>query len=258
MIAYVTAGLVGLALGSFLNVVITRVPRGERVWAGRSHCPQCRVVILWYDNIPLLSYLRLKGRCRSCGASIPLRYPLVELAGALLALALWGRFPGSPLLIAYGPFALALLALSAIDLEHRLLPDAITLPGIGLGLGLALVLPHLSLRGAAAGALLGGLSLYVVGWLYEQFKGRQGLGGGDVKLLAMIGAFLGAAALPLVIFFSAALGSLVGLVVVLAQGRWRQGHWRSAAIPYGPFLAAGALIYLLAAKPLLRLLGGGG
>jgi leader peptidase (prepilin peptidase)/N-methyltransferase len=98
----------------------------------------------------------------------------------------------------------------------------------------------------------------VVGWLYEKIKGRQGLGGGDVKLLAMIGAFLGAAALPLVIFLSAALGSLAGLALVLAQGRWRQGQWRSAAIPYGPFLAAGALIYLLAAEPLLRHLGGGG
>jgi leader peptidase (prepilin peptidase)/N-methyltransferase len=257
MIAYVAAGLVGLAFGSFLNVVITRLPRGERIWAGRSHCPQCHAAICWYDNIPLLSYLRLKGRCRSCGAPIPLRYPLVESAAGLLALALWGRFPYSPLLVAYGPFALALLALSVIDLECRLLPDAITLPGLGLGLGLALVLPHLSFLGAAVGALLGGLSLYVVGWLYEKIKGRQGLGGGDVKLLAMIGAFLGATALPLVIFLSAALGTVVGLALVLAQGRWRQGQWRSAAIPYGPFLAAGALIYLLAWEPLLRLLSGG-
>ncbi|MFZ5447276.1 MAG: prepilin peptidase [Thermodesulfobacteriota bacterium] len=255
MIQYLTAGLVGLAFGSFLNVVITRLPRRERVWAGRSYCPRCRASIFWYDNIPFLSYLWLKGRCRFCGAPIPLRYPLVELAGGLLALVLWGRFPGSPLLIAYGPFALALLALSAIDLEHRLLPDAITLPGIGLGVGLALVLPHLSFLDAATGALLGGLFLYVVGWVYQKIKGRRGLGGGDVKLLAMIGAFLGVAALPWVVLLSAASGSIAGLALVLAQGRWRQGQWRSATIPYGPFLAAGALIYLLAGEKLVRLLG---
>jgi leader peptidase (prepilin peptidase)/N-methyltransferase len=255
--ANVLAFLVGLALGSFLNVVITRLPRGEQIIAGRSRCPHCRTTIRWRDNLPLLSYLWLRGRCRDCGAPISPRYPLVELAAGLLGLALWWRFPASPLLLAYVPFCTALLALSAIDLEHRLLPDAITLPGIGLGLGLALVLPHLAFLEAAAGAAAGGAIFFAIGWLYRKFTGRQGLGGGDVKLLALIGAFLGIQALPFVIFLSAALGSLVGFALVLGTGHWRAGGWRVAAIPYGPFLAAAALIYLFGHRELTRLLAGG-
>jgi leader peptidase (prepilin peptidase) / N-methyltransferase len=250
-------GLFGLALGSFLNVIITRLPRGEQVWHGRSRCPHCLTRLPWYDNIPLLSYLRLRGRCRFCGAPISLRYPVVELSGCLLAVVLWSRFPLSSILIAYVPFTMALLALSAIDLEHFLLPDAITLPGIGLGLGLALVLPHIDFLEAASGAVLGGLSLWSVGWVYQKLKGKRGLGGGDVKLLAMIGAFLGPASIPLVILLSAGLGSLVGLVMAMAQGRCRHGQWQSLSLPFGPFLSAGACIYLVAGDSLLRLLGGG-
>jgi leader peptidase (prepilin peptidase)/N-methyltransferase len=252
------AGLVGLALGSFLNVVITRLPQGESVWAGRSRCPQCRKHLAWYDNIPLLSYVWLGGRCRSCGAAIPWRYPLVELAGGLMALALWHTFPNQLLLLAYGPFSLALLALSAIDLEHRLLPDAITIPGTILGLLLSLMLPHLSFPEAAAGALVGAALFSGVAWLYEKIKGRRGLGGGDVKLLAMIGAFLGLGALPLVVLVSAGLGTLTGLTQVLAQGRGHRGGWQTISLPYGPFLAAGAWCYLFAGARLLNLLSGGG
>lgn len=257
MIFFVLAGLVGLSLGSFLNVVITRLPRREQGWVGRSRCPCCSTRLPWYDNLPLLSYLRLRGRCRFCGAPISCRYPVVELSGCLVSLILWSKFPFDGLLIAYVPFSMALLALSAIDLEHRLLPDAISLPGIGLGLGLALVLPHISFLDAASGAVLGGLSLYSVGWIYQKLRGKRGLGGGDVKLMAMIGAFLGAASLPLVIFLSAALGCLAGFALAVAQGRWHHGQWRSVSLPYGPFLAAGAFIYLLAGENLIRLLGGG-
>ncbi len=257
MAPYLLSSLLGLALGSFLNVVITRLPQGEQIWAGRSRCPFCQTIIAWYDNLPLLSYLMLRGRCRACGTPIPWRYPLVELAGGLLALILWSKFPFNSRLIAYVPFCMALLALSAIDLEHRLLPDAITLPGIGLGLGLALVLPHIGFLEAVGGATLGGLSLYGVGWIYQKLRGTRGLGGGDVKLVAMIGAFLGAASLPLVIFFSAALGCLAGFALVMAQGQYRHGHWRSTSLPYGPFLSAGAFIYLLAGESLLTLMGGG-
>jgi len=254
--SWVLAGLAGLALGSCLNVVITRLPRRESVWAGRSRCPQCRAVPPWHDHIPLLSYLWLRGRCRFCGTAISWRYPLVELLGGLLGAALWLKFPGDLLLLAYGPFCLALLALSAIDLEHRLLPDALTLPGIGLGLGLAAVLPHLSLGAAAAGALWGAASLLLIGWAYEKVRGARGMGGGDIKLMAMIGAFMGPAALPLVLFLGAALGTLAGVTLGLAQGRWRQGQWRTAAIPFGPFLAAGALLYLFWGKNLPGVFGG--
>ena len=251
--SYLLIFLVGLALGSFGNVVITRLPQGEQFWRGRSRCPQCRATLAWRDNIPLLSYLWLRGRCRFCGAAISWRYPLVELAAGALALALWASFPERLLLLAYAPFGAALLLLSAIDLEHRLLPDAITLPGIALGLLLALALPQLSFREAAAGALLGGAAFFAVGWIYEKFAGRQGLGGGDIKLMAMIGAFLGLPAVPYVIFLSAALGTLVGLALALLTRRWRGGQWRLVAIPYGPFLAAAALIYLFAGRYLFKI-----
>ena len=251
-------GLVGLALGSFLNVVITRLPQGESGWGGRSRCPHCRSPLSWHDTIPLCSYLWLKGRCRACGDTISWRYPLVELAGGVMTLALWLTFPDRLLLLAYGPFCLALIALTVIDLEHRLLPDAITIPGIMLGLLLSLLLPHLSFQEAAAGALVGAGLFYGIGWLYEKLTGRRGLGGGDVKLLAMIGAFLGVWALPLVILVSAGLGTLTGLVRVVSQGPGHRGQWRTVSLPYGPFLAAGAWCYLFWGERLLNLLSGGG
>jgi leader peptidase (prepilin peptidase)/N-methyltransferase len=247
------AFLVGLALGSFLNVVATRLPLGEQFWTGRSRCPHCRTPLPWYDNLPLLSYFRLKGRCRFCGAAISRRYPLLELAGGLLALALWLRFPWSPLLFAYGPFGGALLVLSAIDLEHRLLPNTITYPGIILGLALSLVLPHLSFIEAFLGALFGGGFFFLTGWLYERITGKRGMGGGDVKLLAMIGAFLGVTSLPYIIFASAALGTLAGLGLILAA-KGEGGGWRTTRIPFGPFLAAGALLYLFLGDELVKLL----
>jgi len=266
--------LVGLALGSFLNVVITRVPRGEGVLGGRSRCPRCRATLPWRDNVPLVSYLLLKGRCRFCGGAISRRYPAVELASGGLALALWQYFPGSPLLLVYGPFCGALVALSAIDLEHLVLPDCLTLPGIALGLLLALIFPHLTFLPSAAGALLGGAIFYGVSLFYRRLAARRGLtgdaalgmGGGDVKLMAFIGAFLGVEALPLVIFLSAALGSLAGVILVLARRRapdqggpeaGRRGQWRFTPVPHGPFLAVAALIYLFGGGELLRLVGGG-
>jgi leader peptidase (prepilin peptidase)/N-methyltransferase len=252
------AGLVGLALGSFLNVVITRVPQGEALCCGRSRCPHCRQPLSWYDNIPLLSYVWLRGRCRACGATIPWRYPLVELTGGLMVLALWRAFPDKLLLLAYGPFCLALVALTAIDLEHRLLPDVITLPGILLGLLLSLALPHLSFLESLAGALVGGGLFFATARLYEKLAGRRGLGGGDVKLLAMIGAFLGIEALPLVIVISAGLGALAGLILILAQAPSQRRRWRTLSLPYGPFLAAGAWCYLFWGERLLNLLKPGG
>jgi leader peptidase (prepilin peptidase)/N-methyltransferase len=241
MAAYLLAGLVGLALGSFLNVVITRLPQGEAVWAGRSRCPRCRTPLPWHDNLPFLSYLRLGGRCRFCGAPISWRYPAVELTGGLLAVALWARFPGSPLLLAYGPLAAVLVVLTVLDFEHRWIPDAITLPGIALGLALSLVLPHPPFLEAALGAAAGATFFAGVNWVYERWSGRRGMGGGDVKLLALIGAFLGVRALPEIVLVSAALGSLAGLAWA-----WRSGQGRHTPIPYGPYLAMAAVLHLLA------------
>jgi leader peptidase (prepilin peptidase) / N-methyltransferase len=258
MLDYLVAGMVGLAVGSFLNVVITRLPQGEAFGWGRSRCPQCRFQLPWYDTIPLFSYIFLHGRCRWCGAAISRRYPGVELAGALLALALWFTFPFSPLLFAYTPFGMALIALSAIDLEQGLLPDAITLPGIGLGLLLSLIIPDLSFPSALAGALVGAAIFQGIAWSYAKWSGKQGMGGGDVKLLALIGAFLGLESLPWVIFGSAALGTLAGMITVLVRGQRQEGGWRTLPIPYGPFLAAGALIYLFGHTYLQRFLEIGG
>jgi leader peptidase (prepilin peptidase)/N-methyltransferase len=250
------AVLVGLILGSFLNVVITRLPRGESLWAPRSRCPQCRQPLAWYDNIPLVSYAFLRGRCRACQTPIPWRYPLVELAGGLMILALWRTFPYQPALLAYVPFCLALVALTVIDLEHRLLPDAITLPVIILGLLLSLVLPCLTLWESAAGALGGGALFAGIAWGYEKLTGRPGLGWGDVKLLAMIGAFLGVWALPWVIFISAGLGTLTGILQLLMASPGGRGQWRTLPLPYGPFLAIGACCYLFGSAWLHILSGG--
>jgi leader peptidase (prepilin peptidase)/N-methyltransferase len=238
------AFLMGLILGSFVNVVITRLPQGESLWSPRSRCPRCRQPLAWYDNIPLISYAFLRGRCRACHALISWRYPLVELTGGLMVLALWLTFPHQFLLLAYVPFFLALMALTAIDLEHRLLPDAITLPGILLGLLFSLLLPDLVFWESAAGALVGAALFAGIAWGYEKIAGRRGMGWGDVKLLAMIGAFLGLRALPWVILISAGLGTLAGLLQVAVTGPGARGHWRAVSLPYGPFLALGVCCYL--------------
>lgn len=237
--AVLLAGLVGLAVGSFLNVVITRLPRGESPFRGRSRCPQCDAPLRWRDNLPLMSYLLLRGRCRACGGPIPWRYPLVELVSGLLGAALWLKFPGSPLLLAYAPFGAALVALSFLDLEHFWLPDVLTLPLTLLGLIFSLILPHLRWYEAFSGALVGGGAFYVVAWGYYRLTGREGLGLGDAKLLALIGAFLGIRALPWVVLLSALMGAGVGAVLI-----WRERAGRLTPIPYGPFLAAAALLYL--------------
>lgn len=252
MAVQVLVFLVGLSLGSFLNVVISRLPLEKRVWVGRSRCPHCLAPLPWRDNLPLVSFFLLRRRCRFCAHPISWRYPAVELAGGLLALALWAKFPGSYLLLVYGPFSAALVVLTVLDLEHRWLPDVITLPGVGLGLLFSLIFPHLAFWQALAGVLLGGGVFYLLGWGYERLTGKMGMGGGDVKLMALIGAFLGLKSVPFVILLSAALGSLVGLAAVLISGNWRQGGWRTAAIPYGPFLAGAALVYLLGHQELLR------
>jgi leader peptidase (prepilin peptidase)/N-methyltransferase len=226
------AALLGLIVGSFLNVCIYRIPRRANIVFPPSHCPNCRQPIKPYDNIPLLSYLLLRGRCRGCGGRIPLRYPVVEAAAGVGFAAIVGRYGINSSSLLYLIFFSVLLVLAFIDLEHQILPDVITLPGIPLGLLLGLLLPQARFLSSALGLLLGGMLFYLVAFL-----SRGGMGGGDIKLAAMIGSFLGWQRLLLTIFLATFFGSLIGLSL-LATGL----KSRKDPIPFGPFLSLGAFL----------------
>lgn len=257
----VACALLGLFVGSFLNVVIHRLPRMmERDWHAqaaelrgeepataqrynlavpRSSCPACEQRIGALDNIPLLSYIALRGRCRHCQHPIGRRYPLVELCSALLSgLAAWHFGTGAALAGAL-LFIWALLALTCIDLDTQLLPDQITLPLLWLGLAFNLSNTYVPLADAVVGAMAGYLTLWSVFWLFKLVTGKEGMGYGDFKLLAAIGAWLGWQMLPLVILASSLVGALVGIALILG-GR----HGRGTPIPFGPYLAAAGLIAL--------------
>jgi leader peptidase (prepilin peptidase)/N-methyltransferase len=237
----------GAIVGSFLNVVIARLPQeGQSVVFPASRCPACQTAIRWYDNIPLLSFLLLRRRCRACHAVISWRYPAVELAMALLSLALLSRFGLSVAFGIYFLYTAALLAIIFIDAEHQLIPDVISLPGLGLGLALSLVNPYVGWQDAAIGILAGGGSFYLIAWVYYLITKREGMGGGDIKLLAMIGAFQGWQALPFVVFISSLLGTVVGVGAMVKQ---RKGG--RTVIPYGPFLAIASLLYLFFRREIL-------
>ena len=260
---YAVALIVGLVVGSFLNVCIHRLPRQESVvWPG-SQCPRCAAPIAWYDNIPLLSWLLLRARCRSCGGSISARYPLVELTTGLLAVLALVRFGPTPGGLVAFAFAAALLVVSVVDLEHLIIPDVVSLPGILVGLAVSALVPGgVGLWNAIAGVWLGGGLLWLVAMTYERATGVEGLGLGDAKLLAMVGAFLGWQASPAVLVIASVVGTVAGLAVLLshdgrhAARRVRRMlgpaavavHWRRAArrtaIPFGPFLALGAAVAL--------------
>lgn len=238
MIWPVVVGLLGLFIGSFLNVCIYRLPRSESiVWPG-SHCPTCGAAVKPWDNIPVLSYAILRGRCRQCAAPISPRYPLVEILSALLALALLYRFGPSVAFVIYYLFACALLVITFIDLDYQIIPDSISIGGIVVGLVLVAWLP-ISYRDALIGLGLGAGSLIAIIYGYFLLTKRQGMGGGDVKLLGMIGVFIGWQGVLFTIFISSVIGTVVGIAWILMQGKNMK-----AAIPFGPFLSLGAIIYL--------------
>ena len=229
----------GLCIGSFLNVCIYRLPLGKSIVIPGSSCPKCGHRLRWWENIPILSFLLLRARCSSCGARISIQYPAVELLTGIFSLMLWYKFGLTASLFVYLCFTASLIVVSVIDLKYQIIPDVISLPGIVLGLLSSFLLPRLSWEDSMLGILTGGGSLYLVAWGYELIAQREGMGGGDIKLLAMIGGFLGWQAIPLVIFLSATLGSVIGLLMILVQKKGRY-----MAIPYGPFLAIAALIFL--------------
>lgn len=257
------AGLLGLCIGSFLNVVIHRLPRMmEQDWQvqcaelrgeplpdtgevltlsrPRSRCPNCGHQITAWENIPLFSYLLiLKGKCSGCDARISPRYPIIEALTALLSA--WTVWHFGPTLQAAGGLLLiwSLIALAAIDLDTQLLPDSITLPLLWLGLGFNLASTYTDLASAVIGAMAGYLSLWSVFWLFKLFTGKEGMGYGDFKLLAALGAWLGWQMLPSIILLSSVVGALVGITLIIAAR-----HGRNVPIPFGPYLAAAGAIAL--------------
>jgi leader peptidase (prepilin peptidase)/N-methyltransferase len=256
-LTYFITFIFGALVGSFLNVCILRIPKGESLVSPRSHCPECSTPIAFYDNIPLVSYLCLCASCRSCGARISARYFVVELLMALSAVGLHWRFGLGLAFVVGFVFTAALIVISFIDLDVRIVPDVISLPGIVLGFLFSLVGGYLMTDALAIvptplssvlGILVGGGFLFLTAWAYERFTGVQGMGGGDIKLLAMIGAFLGWQSIPLTIFFASLAGSMIGVSVMIATGAGRR-----LALPFAPFLCAGALIYLFFGRQLMLL-----
>jgi leader peptidase (prepilin peptidase)/N-methyltransferase len=235
----------GAMIGSFANVCILRIPAEESIVYPGSRCPGCKKPVAWYDNVPLLSWLALRGRCRSCSESISFRYFIVELITALAAVALYLRVDFGVEWLVMFLFVTSLIIVSFVDLDHRIIPDVISLPGIVVGF-------LLSLRGepgpisSAMGILLGGGLLLAVAWGYHAATGREGMGGGDVKLLAMIGAFLGWKAVPFTMLVSSLTGSIVGVSLM-----WWTGSDTKYAIPFGPFLALGAIVYVFSGEEII-------
>lgn len=242
---WVILALLGLSVGSFLNVCVHRLPRGESLVRPPSRCPQCGYVLRWYDNIPVAGYLLLGGRCRQCRGPIAIRYPALELVTLLVFLIHAAAFGWSGLLVVRLLFACALIVLFAIDLEHHLLPDVITLPGIVIGLAASVAFPP-GLADAVLGIFIGGGALWLIGEAYFRYSGQEGMGGGDVKMLAMIGAFLGWKLVLVTLVLSSVGGSLIGvLVIALKRGDMKY------ALPYGTFLALGAMAASLVGERLI-------
>jgi leader peptidase (prepilin peptidase) / N-methyltransferase len=233
-VALAFAAAFGAVAGSFLNVLIYRLPLGRSVVWPSSACPHCGRELTWYENVPVFSYLALRARCRTCRGSISVRYPLVEaLTAAMFAAAWWYYGPGV-LLASRLVFGCALVVLFAIDLEHHLLPNAITLPGIVAGFGFSLFTEP-GWQASIIGALAGGGALFAIAEAYYRVRHEEGLGMGDVKMLAMIGAFLGWKLALVTLMMASLAGSFAGLVLIVSK---RGGM--KYALPFGTFLALGA------------------
>jgi leader peptidase (prepilin peptidase)/N-methyltransferase len=228
-----------MCIGSFLNVCIYRIPNGSSIVRPPSSCPVCNASIKWFDNIPVVSYILLRGRCRGCKTRISIRYPIVEMLTGLFAVIAWMEFGLSLSALIYFFFITILLVITFIDIDHRIIPDIISLPCIPLGFALSFVLPSITWIDSLLGIALGGGSLLAIAWGYQLFRGKEGMGGGDIKLLAMIGAFLGWKGVLFTIMASSFTGTAVGIIMMI-----RAGGGMKMALPFGPFLAIGAILYL--------------
>lgn len=249
IIACAGAALFGAVVGSFLNVCIYRVPLRESIVTPRSFCPSCRKTIPLYDNIPILSYLLLRGACRSCGSRISPVYPVIEVATALISLLLFHKYGLS---WKYGIsfiFVSALLVVTVIDIRYQIIPDAISIPGIPLAVLASAAVMGRPWLDALLGALIGGGLLFLVAAGYWLFTRREGMGGGDIKLLAMIGGFFGWQSLFFIVLASSVAGALVGLAIILMK----KGSLKYA-VPFGPFLSLAAFLNFFVGDVFERLL----
>ena len=229
----------GLCIGSFLNVCIYRLPARKSISHPRSSCPSCGELIRFYDNIPVLSYVILRGRCRFCNVSISLRYPVVEILCGLFAVITFVKYGLTLEALIYFIFIASLLVITFIDIDHQIIPDVISLPGIPIFFVASFALPDIQYLESLLGILVGGGSLLLVAWTYNLVTKKEGMGGGDIKLLAMIGAVIGWKGVLFTIFIASAVGTISGMLVML---KTRKG--RKLAIPFGPFLAIGGIAYI--------------
>ncbi len=237
--------VIGLLFGSFSNVVIYRCPHGKSVVRPRSSCSKCNKFIAWYDNIPVLSWLLLRGKCRNCKTNISIRYPLVELINGFLFLGLYLKLGISWTLLESIVFVWSLTVASFIDLDHMILPDKFTLSGIVIGLVGAILSPEREWMPAVLGVLIGGGFLWAIAYLYFLIRKEEGMGGGDIKLLAWIGAVLGWTAVPFVILVSSILGTVIGVLLLL-----RSKNGMKTMIPFGPYLSMAAVLYIFCGRTL--------
>lgn len=239
--------LFGALLGSFANVIIVRWPLEESIITPRSKCRSCNRQILNRDNIPILSWILLRGKCRFCGNKVSIQYPIVELVMALLFALMYLKTGISITLIEYLVFMFGLLTISVIDLKHMLIPDMLSIPGIFIGVLGSLLNPEREFLHSLFGVILGGGIFWVAGSAYYLVRKEHGIGGGDIKLLAWIGAVLGWASVPFVILFSSVIGTVVGLGVIIKT----KGGMKSM-LPFGPFLALAAIVYILVGEQLSK------
>ena len=244
--AIVVAFLAGLIVGSFLNVCIVRIPAEESIAFPGSHCPGCGHAIRWYDNIPVLSYLVLGGRCRDCDGEIPVRYPLVEMITGLLFAAIWAYGFEPRVAVLFSILGAGYVAITFIDVDHKIIPDVITIPALWIAPAVALVVGQLTLKSSLIGLAVGGGFLWAIAAGYELVRKQEGMGFGDVKLLAMVGAYQGWEAALFALVIGSVIGTVVGLLLmILRRGRL------DMEIPFGPFLVAGALMHMFGGPALL-------
>ena len=243
------AFIFGAAIGSFLNVCIYRIPAEISIVKPSSRCPSCGHPIRFYDNIPILSFLILRARCRDCGAKISWRYPLIELITGLMALLLFGKFGLSLVFLTFFIFTAVLIVIAFIDLDHQIIPDILSLPGIPVFFLAAVFIVKLPWLEALIGLLIGGGVLLAIAFVYELITKREGMGGGDIKLLAMIGGFLGWKSLIFVLLFSSLAGAVVGIAAMIIHKQDTK-----YAIPFGPFLSAAAVAWIFWGDAFIRFL----